>query len=295
MLNYVIYVRYPGQYMSAAYTELSAEELAELQQAYERLEHPSLAARLCNVIGTPVEQGLRLLPKGWYQRLHQATEASIRSALDVALASVGRIAPNRAHDSLHKLLVMGTGALGGFLGPLTLLAELPVTTTLMLRSIADIAHSEGEDLTALEGRLACMEVFALGGRTREDKAADAGYYSLRLTLGLHFSNALLHTQVSAGNTANIPGGVDLIRAIASRFGVVVSDEVAAKMIPIAGAVSGALINLVFLDHFQDTARGHFVVRRLERKYGTDVIRDRYEQLARQEAEGDKEFSPLEGW
>ena len=67
------------------------------------------------------------------------------------------------------------------------------------------------------------------------------------------------------------------------------------MIPIAGAVSGALINLVFLDHFQDTARGHFVVRRLERKYGTDVIRDRYEQLARQEAEGDKEFSPLEGW
>lgn len=281
--------------MNAACTELSAEELVELQRAYQQLEHPSLAARLCNVIGTPVEQGLKLLPRGWYQRLHQATDAGIRSALDVALASMDKLPPGGAHDSLHRLLVMATGALGGLFGPLTLLAELPVTTTLMLRSIADIAHSEGEDLTSLDGRLACMEVFALGGRTREDKAADAGYYSLRATLGLHFSSALLHSPASVGNTANIPGGIDLIRAIASRFGVVVSDEVAAKMIPIAGAVSGALINLVFIDHFQDVARGHFVVRRLERKYGADFIRLQYEAIARQEAEGDREFSHLEGW
>ena len=45
-----------------------------------------------------------------------------------------------------------------------------------------------------------------------------------------------------------------------------------------GAVGGALINTIFIDHFQETARGHFIVRRLERTYGTEVIRSIYEQL-----------------
>jgi len=41
--------------------------------------------------------------------------------------------------------------------------ELPISTAMMLRSIADIAHSQGEDLEDMEARLSCLEVFALGG------------------------------------------------------------------------------------------------------------------------------------
>jgi hypothetical protein len=33
--------------------------------------------------------------------------------------------------------------------------------------------------------------------------------------------------------------------------------------------------VIFTDHFQRVARGHFVVRRLEREYGADVIRRHY--------------------
>ena len=33
-----------------------------------------------------------------------------------------------------------------------------------------------------------------------------------------------------------------------------------------------------MDHFQDMARGHFVVRRLERKYGQEEVRRLYEEI-----------------
>ena len=46
-----------------------------------------------------------------------------------------------------------------------------------------------------------------------------------------------------------------------------------------GALGGATVNYVFIEHFQDVARGHFIVRRLERAYGKDVVRTEYERLA----------------
>lgn len=70
---------------------------------------------------------------------------------------------------------------------------------------------------------------------------------------------------------------------------------AIRMIPIAGAISGATVNYLFMKHFQDVAAGHFVVRRLERAYGSNCIRDIYQELAQEEKEQEKKFSPVEGW
>jgi hypothetical protein len=42
--------------------------------------------------------------------------------------------------------------------------------------------------------------------------------------------------------------------------------------------SGALVNLVFIQHFQDVARARFTVRRLERTYGADLVREAYQRL-----------------
>jgi len=75
-----------------------------------------------------------------------------------------------------------------------------------------------------------------------------------------------------------PAIARFITRIASRFGVSVSQKIAAQAVPIIGAAGGALINTIFIDHFQDMARGHFVVRRIERAYGTDEVRDKYEKL-----------------
>jgi hypothetical protein len=73
--------------------------------------------------------------------------------------------------------------------------------------------------------------------------------------------------------------VRLIAQIASRFGVVVTQKLAAQAVPIIGALGGAAVNYAFIDHFQEIARAHFAVRRLERRYGKDVIRMDYDKLS----------------
>jgi hypothetical protein len=39
------------------------------------------------------------------------------------------------------------------------------------------------------------------------------------------------------------------------------------------------VNYAFIEHFQEVARGHFTVRRLERVYGKSLVRTEYEHLA----------------
>jgi hypothetical protein len=53
----------------------------------------------------------------------------------------------------------------------------------MLRSIADIAQSEGEELSNPETALSCVEVFALGGRAGSADASESGYFAVRGMLG----------------------------------------------------------------------------------------------------------------
>lgn len=275
-------------------TILTEQEMAELRWAYKHLEHPSLAGRLSNVLALPIEEGIALLPKVWQKRLHKVAEKSICQSLTLATGTIRQGESSAAHHLAHKFLAMGTGAVGGFFGPLTLLAELPFTTTLMMRAIAAIARDEGEDLTLAEAKLACVQVFALGGRTREDEAADLGYYGMRVTLGFYFERDILEFAADASGP-HIPAVIQIIRAIAARFGVVISDKAAAQMVPIAGAVSGATLNLIFMNHYQDVARGHFIVRRLEREYGIETVRGVYEQIREEEIETEAVFSPVDGW
>jgi hypothetical protein len=276
---------------------LPAHAARELVWSYRQLEHPSFAARLSDVIASPIGEGMKLLPRDWRKRIDRGVELSMTRAFELALLSLREnpdARPGAAATLSHKLAAAGFGAVGGFFGPLSTLAELPFTTTLMMRSIADIAASEGEQLRAdARARLACVQVFALGGRTRDDEDAEVGYYGMRLALGLHFESLVEY--VGKGSGPHIPGIINLVRAIAARFGVVVSDKFAAQMVPIAGAMSGAALNLIFMQHYQNVARGHFIVRRLERTYGAERIRDAYQQLADLERAERREFSPVEGW
>jgi hypothetical protein len=173
---------------------------------------------------------------------------------------------------------MATGAGGGSLGLPALAVELPVTTTIMLRSIADIARSEGEPVSQLETKLACLEVFALGGSAKSDDGTETGYFFVRATLARTISEAAQYIAEKGIAKEGAPVLVRLIAVLASRFGVIVSEKVAAQAIPLIGAAGGALINTIFIDHFQNMARGHFIIRRLERQYGTEFVRQEYDQL-----------------
>ncbi len=258
--------------------KLSATDLADLKQAKELLANPGLAAKLTHALATPVEKGFDLLPEKWAVIVHAAARKAIEQALKFALLTMSRKRRSRSTPQLHKLAVAASGAAGGAFGLLSLAIELPITTVIMLRSILDIARSQGEDVRSPETILNCLQVFALGGESTGDDAAEVGYYAVRTTLSKAISRAAKFITQRELTEEGAPAIVRLITLIASRFGIVVSNKVAAMAIPIIGAAGGATVNMIFIDHFQNVARGHFMLRRLERKYGEHTIRRIFEGL-----------------
>ena len=148
-----------------------------------------------------------------------------------------------------------------------MLVEVPVTTGIIFRSIADIARSEGESIRDMDTLMACIEVFALGGKSASDDASESGYYAVRTALAQQVKAAADFLGKDAGSKKAAPMLLALVRKVAERLGVQYSEKLAAQIVPIVGALGGAAINTVFMNHFQAMARGHFVVRRLERHYG----------------------------
>jgi hypothetical protein len=258
--------------------EIPGQALDELCYAKGLLESPGLAARVLNLLGLPVEKGFKLLPAGWSEVVTRAAQTALATALHVAVATLADRGPRPSSEILHKVVVTATGAAGGAFGLAALPIELPVSTTVMLRSIVDIARSEGERIRLPEVRLACLEVFALGGRTGSDNAAEVGYFAVRAALARAVSEAAQYFAERGFVQEGAPVMVRFITQVASRFGVAVSEKAAAQAVPILGAAGGAVINLLFIDHFQAMARGHFIVRRLERTYGPELVRAAYDRF-----------------
>jgi hypothetical protein len=73
--------------------------------------------------------------------------------------------------------------------------------------------------------------------------------------------------------------LEFVTQVAARFGLVVTQKVAAQALPVVGALGGAAVNYAFIERFQDVARGHFTVRRLERIYGKERVRAEYDLFA----------------
>lgn len=270
---------------------LDPEDLATLALARQALETQPLAMKLAGAIGMPIERLLARLPASAHDTVADATRRALDASLRAAVATLGEPKPASAggdtgtrrsaiakpRDWLHKVAVATTGAAGGAFGLLALPAELPVTTTLMFRSICDIARSEGEDLREAEARLQCLAIFGMGSHI-QDEEADFGYFIARGALAQAISKASSELASKGVAAHGTPALVRLMNVIAVRFSTQVSEQVAAKSIPAIGAVLGAAINTVFIDHFQQTAHGHFAVRRLERRYGSPAVQAAYRAI-----------------
>jgi len=257
---------------------LSASEISELRGAKELLENPGLAAKVSNYVGSPIEKGLKKLPESWSAAVNDVARKSIERALDIALLTMDRDVRGASSNWWHKLAVVATGVGGGAFGLPALAIELPVSTTIMLRSIADIARSEGEDLRCADARLQCVQVLALGGKSRSDDGTESGYFAARAALATSISEAAAHLTKKGLSQHGAPAIVRLITQVAARFSIVVSEKAAAQAVPVVGAFGGAAINTLFIDHFQDMGRGHFIVRRLERLHGQEEVRRLYDAI-----------------
>ena len=260
-------------------SELASKDFADLKRAKQLLENPGLAAKMSSALGSPIEKSVAMLPKRVQQGIYKASEAAMMKALDVAVKSLGDSKMRPAQSRLHTVAAATSGAVGGAFGLFALSIELPVSTTIMLRSIADIAKSEGENIQHIDTKLACLTVFALGSeKSAKDNAAESGYFAARAAMAGAVSEATKFLAEKGFSKTGAPALVRLVSLISGRFGIVVSEKAAAQAIPIIGAVAGGLINTLFIGHFQDMARGHFIVRRLEKIYGAEPVRVAYRGL-----------------
>ncbi|WP_175672438.1 EcsC family protein [Burkholderia ambifaria] len=263
---------------------LSPEDQNALRRAKQVLESPSLTMKLTGMLGAPVEKMIARLPDFATGKINDATQLALRKCLNIALRTLGKpqtpdAEPDKPSNLLHKLAVATTGAAGGAFGFLALPVELPVTTTLIFRSVCDIARSEGEDLGSVDTQLQCLAVLGMGGNPdKNEEDADLGYFVLRGALAQAISKAssdITTKGIAAHSSAAV---FKLVQTVASRFSVQVTEQMAAKSIPAIGAVLGATVNTLFIDHFQQMAHGHFTVRRLERKYGSVAVKAAYQAI-----------------
>src|SRR6185312_6607257 len=232
---------------------LTAEETEDLRRAVACLEGTSFAQRLTEAAGRPVGMLSRAMPPLARRVIAQASEAALRGAFRLALRTLDLNAPARPANRAHKLAAAASGAVGA--------------------------------------ALACVEVFALGGQAGEEAAFESGYFAIRAALAKAVTDSARFVAVGGVPAQSAPVIARLMSQIAARFGVVVSEKLAAQAAPILGALGGAAVNAAFADHFQTLARGHFIVRRLERLHGASLVAFEYRRLrgerGRERAEGQR--------
>ena len=249
-----------------------------LEKAVRALERPSFATKVAGAVGKQLGTLVRFLPPGASALIDKAATSAIERALKSAVRSLGE-APPRDSRRLHRALAMASGAAGGLFGLTSIAVELPVSTMIILRSIADIARGEGENLSDPDVTMACLQVFAIGAGNPDGGVMKGGYFATRALLAKTVGEASQFVAANGLGDASAPVLVRLISQIGSRFGIVVSEKIAAQAVPVIGAAAGAAVNYAFAEHFQSLAFGHFTVRRLERQYGPEVVRAEYDRMA----------------
>ncbi|WP_224503269.1 EcsC family protein [Celeribacter litoreus] len=196
--------------------------------------------QILNMVGGKADSLFDKLPATMRGQLEAATLSALEIAFDGATR--GRKAV-KGGTWLSRAVSSGLGAVGGAGGLPTAMAELPVTTTVLLHAIQSVAEDYGFDPERDDVRKACIQVFAAAGPLTDDDGADLGFLAARTTL--------------TGATLN-----GLIARVAPRLSVVLGQKLATQTIPVLGAVAGATTNYVYTAYYQDMAHVSFGLLRL---------------------------------
>ena len=106
-------------------------DFVALVQAVQSLESISLATRMSQLVGMPIEKAMAVLPGHWSTIAARMTKTALKKALDGALYSL-KSAPRVPSNKTHQFLAGLSGAVGGSFGITALAIELPVSATIIL-------------------------------------------------------------------------------------------------------------------------------------------------------------------
>ena len=232
--------------------ELPPEEMeravAELAERARRASGP--AFRALNALGAKAEV--------WAAGLPEPARAAIDQAARGLLTQLYKGA-GRARGSLpdagrwgHRLAAAASGAAGGSVGLATALVEMPASVMVMFAAMQKAAEEAGFDPGSEEVRLVCLDIFGSGAPGPGDDGVNSTFLGARMAL----------------NTATLQA---VLSRILPAFTAMVGKTLAAKAVPLLGAVAGAGINYAFTDYYQEVARVRFGIMKLEREHGREAV------------------------
>jgi len=262
---------------SDAESVMKPDDFRALVLAKRDLEKQGMWVRPIIWTGDKLGMVLPKMPRWIGRMVEKLGEWALGRALTVALTTMNLGTVKKARKRTHKIMAMTAGAFGGLLGWITLALELPFSTVVMMRGIAEVARAEGEDLTLPESRLACLSVFAMDQpRHKGKERGQWRLFAARAGMGKLMGEAAQVAGTRNVAAASAPAVVRFVHAVAGRFGITVSEKAAAQSIPILGAIGGASINGLLMGHYLRLAHGLFTVRRLEREYGEALVGEVYD-------------------
>ena len=271
---------------------MQKEEIEFLKEANHFLENPSFVTKVTEKLGKPIEFAMNKLSLESQEKIGKVTETALRKALVIAHKTIFEQKSDRDFEEIqksnhlsrigHNIAAASTGAVGGFFGELGLVAELPVTTTLIMRSILSQGQKY-QNFTKEELIVNSIYVFSLGSsKSSEDDDMSSSYYSSRLMMDytVRKSAEYLATSGPKGLLKSMEAGsapllLDLVSRVLQRFNVSVTEKMLVQAVPVVGAIGGAGINLLFTDFFTSSARYHFGIKALEAKYGQEQVQLEY--------------------
>lgn len=176
---------------------ITEAELDELKMAKSLLDNPGFIAKVSHVIGAPFEKGLESLPSKVREGISRISHKSLEKVLDIALSTLDERQFHSPSNRIHQLAAGVSGGVAGFFGLPGLAIELPISSAIMFRSIADVARSQGESLSDVETKMDCISVLALGSPgNKNDDAAESAYYATRAALASSIQAAVNHITVN---------------------------------------------------------------------------------------------------
>ncbi len=214
---------------------------------------------LVNAAGSRIESRLELLPDGVKDRLESVAAQALERSYRLAGRTVSESGPALGEKG-HLAMATLTGALGGFGGFASALAELPVTVTVIFRSIQRIAASYGFDPQDEAVRLECLRVFGSGSPLERDDGVNTSFLGARVAI--------------TGSALN-----RVISAVAPRFATVLGEKLAAQAVPLLGSFAGAGINYAFVSYYQEMAHVRFGLRRLAEVHGEVEVQEAFRAAA----------------
>lgn len=239
---------------------LEERELLDLEKAVKLLEQATITEKMTQMVGKPIDYLMSKLPKGAEAQIYSLVEKALHKAADAALWSLNNEPNREASTKTNKFFAAVSGAVGGTFGFSALAIELPLSTTIMLRSVADIARSEGFDLDKVETKQACLEVFALGGPSENDNAVDTAYenddavdtayYATRsftaeaMQILSKELSEIATKKVSVNAAMNLTPTqtgkwlATLIEKVATRFGIVITEKQRLRLFLLLGRLLG---------------------------------------------------------